>query len=659
MDKRTAIALLAALLAWPAATNAGPAHDAARAGDLARLKALVAANPGLVSERDARGRSPLHLASVGGHRDVIEFLVGSGANLDAADELGLTPLHLAAAEGKADAVDLLLMKGADPKAASRDGRTLMHRAAAGGLVGLMGRLIKEGFRLDAHDQYGRTPLFDAAGAGSEMAAEFLLARGANVRARDFYRSTALHEAVSSGNLRVLDILAKHGAEIDAVNEEGSTPLLYVSQMGRGDVIEWLLTHGARLDVRNSINETPLSWPLVNGFVDLVEKLWPRAQALKNEDLLEKYPLHRVAYHGNLRAATFLLGQGLPIDATDESGRTPFQRAAQGGNVDLATLLLSRGARVDASDQQGSSPLHLAVKKGRADMVRFLLQEKADPNAKDGQGRTPLDLAREYSYPGLALPLEGAGAKTARDPNAADVPALLARQLEHGEAIVWTLGHCGFAVKTRSHLLIFDAIRGRGQPPDRPSLANGFVDPEEIKGQNVIVFVSHSHSDHFDRSVLSWRNAVRNISYVFGWRAGFGEGTVELLAPRASTTLGGVEVFTINEEHDDVPEVSYLVKVDGVSLFHGGDYIRPLDAYQRDMGYVLEKAGRIDIAFLGRAFHAKSLSPRIVFPMHAWDREYMYGAFAREVARDRLTTRVICPENKGDRFLTEAPAAVRR
>jgi hypothetical protein len=37
-------------------------------------------------------------------------------------------------------------------------------------------------------------------------------------------------------------------------------------------------------------------------------------------------------------------------------------------------------------------------------------------------------------------------------------------------------------------------------------------------------------------------------------------------------------------------------------------------------------------------------------MHARDREYMYDAFAREAVAERLPTRVIRPENRGDRFM---------
>jgi ankyrin repeat protein/L-ascorbate metabolism protein UlaG (beta-lactamase superfamily) len=629
------------------AVDPGPVHDAVRTGDLAKVKAAVAENPEAIDEKDDRERTAFLLACAAGNPEIVDFLIASGADVRAVDDLGQTALHLAAAAGHKDVVDRLIAKGVDIRATCRDGRTLLHSAAVGGLIDVMERLLEAGFPVDDLDRYGRTPLLKAAAAGQDAAAEFLLSRGANVMARDYYRQTPLHEAAFSGNLRLLDVLVNHGAEVDAINEEGSTPLLYVSQAGRADVIDWLLDHGAKLDVRNKVNETPLTFPLGNGFIDLVEKLWPRAAALKDKDLLEKYPLHRAAYLGNAKTAAFLLEKGLPIDFPDEYGRSVFQRA-QGGSVELAKMLADKGADIGAPDPDGSTPLHLAVKKGRTEMVRFLLSREADAKAKDGRGRSALDLARAYSYPGIAALLEESGAGPAAGGESA-VPALLAKPLKKGEAIIWSLGHCGFAVKTRSRLLIFDYF-SRGWPrPEKPSLANGFVDPEEIKDLDVTVFVSHAHGDHFDPVILSWRTTVKHIRYVFGWNARKGERTIDLPAPRATTALDGMEIYTVNDEHDDVPEVAYLVKVDGLSIYHSGDYMGPLDAYANDMAYLLKKAGMIDIGFIEKFRQAESLMPRVVFPIHAFNREFYYGAFAREAAEKKLPSRVICPENKGDRF----------
>lgn len=44
----------------------------------------------------------------------------------------------------------------------------------------------------------------------------------------------------------------------------------------------------------------------------------------------------------------------------------------------------------------------------------------------------------------------------------------------------------------------------------------------------------------------------------------------LVGPRAELKSGGLEIATINSHHSGVPEVAWLVKVDGIVLYHNGD-----------------------------------------------------------------------------------------
>jgi len=75
--------------------------------------------------------SNLHIAAHRGHTDVIEYLLGKGADIHArctrGDE-GLTPLHMAARNGHVDAVRVLLAKGADTSLKSKGGRTALDLA---------------------------------------------------------------------------------------------------------------------------------------------------------------------------------------------------------------------------------------------------------------------------------------------------------------------------------------------------------------------------------------------------------------------------------------------------------------------------------------------------------------------------------------------------
>ena len=71
------------------------------------------------------GITPVHTASLGGHKDVVEVLAGAGWPLNARDSIGNTPLHWAAQEGKLDVTKYLLEHGVDPLASNNDGKTVL------------------------------------------------------------------------------------------------------------------------------------------------------------------------------------------------------------------------------------------------------------------------------------------------------------------------------------------------------------------------------------------------------------------------------------------------------------------------------------------------------------------------------------------------------
>ena len=116
-----AIALVAVSLASRHALAVdGPSlHELAARGDEARLARAIAMGAP-VDERDAQGRTPLHLAAREGRLFAAMVLVGHHADPNARDSRRQTPLH-AAAEGteregeRFQVVKMLLAKGADPK----------------------------------------------------------------------------------------------------------------------------------------------------------------------------------------------------------------------------------------------------------------------------------------------------------------------------------------------------------------------------------------------------------------------------------------------------------------------------------------------------------------------------------------------------------------
>jgi len=245
---------------------------------------------------------------------------------------------------------------------------------------------------------------------------------------------------------------------------------------------------------------------------------------------------------------------------------------------------------------------------------------------------------------------------------------LSRDLDEGEALIWYLGHAGWAIKTQNHLLIFDYVwvPRSADIPENPSLADGYIDPEEIKDLDVFVFVSHGHGDHFDPVIFEWEKSVENIRYIFGWKVDTNPRYHYLTEPRTKRTIDGIEIFNINHAFDGIPEGAFLVKTDGLAIFHSGDHgstgekLDPL--FKANIDYLSRQGNQIDLAFLsqfgsrageevnnGDLYTIEKLGPQVTFPMHQGGGERFYKRFAQEAQQKGAQTQVICAEKQGDRF----------
>lgn len=157
-------------------------HDAAAIGDLARVKELVRRDASLVNAASAEGHAPLGLAAFLGHRDIAEFLLDAGADVNAMSrgENAFTALTGAVAGGHAEVVELLVDRGAD----------VNHRYEGGTFA----------------------PLLSAAAEGDPRIVRLLLEHGADPDARTPDGKTGLDLAVEHGHREAADLLRRHGGK---------------------------------------------------------------------------------------------------------------------------------------------------------------------------------------------------------------------------------------------------------------------------------------------------------------------------------------------------------------------------------------------------------------------------------------------------------------
>lgn len=94
---------------------------AAEKGELEKMKSLVEANPSLIHVKDKDGYTPLHRACYGNFVEMVEFLIGCGANISARTQMLWTPLHSCCQWNHYDCAIKLMQAGADVNATTEGG----------------------------------------------------------------------------------------------------------------------------------------------------------------------------------------------------------------------------------------------------------------------------------------------------------------------------------------------------------------------------------------------------------------------------------------------------------------------------------------------------------------------------------------------------------
>ncbi|MBU0514428.1 MAG: ankyrin repeat domain-containing protein [Proteobacteria bacterium] len=184
---RCGVGLILALVVFASSPpgKAGPATipggrdliEAVRAGDEARVRAVLRRHPQAIDGADAWGRTALHWAAVEGHVNLAELLLDAEADVNAENRDGETPLHEAVFRGWAGLARLLLARGAYVNARNKVGVTPLHYAAGLGRRQLVEILLDKGAEVNARTVTGLTPLASARRSRRPAVARLLRLRG--------------------------------------------------------------------------------------------------------------------------------------------------------------------------------------------------------------------------------------------------------------------------------------------------------------------------------------------------------------------------------------------------------------------------------------------------------------------------------------------------
>lgn len=227
----------------PAIVLAGPIHDAAKAGEIDRVRQLIASGTPVASEDEA-GNTPLHWAAFNGNKQVIELLLKAGAPVNPMNDLRVTPLLLAAFKSNWDAAQFLAERGADPNVRDSDNETPLSIAVDWAKWDLVKHFVLNGADPNLPDKHGIPPLAHVTEGISPEMVKWLVEHGAKVNVRNRLGLSPLHSAASWGQPETVRYLIEHGADLEAKDGTSHTPLYYAILSGQRKIVEDLLDAGA-------------------------------------------------------------------------------------------------------------------------------------------------------------------------------------------------------------------------------------------------------------------------------------------------------------------------------------------------------------------------------------------------------------------------------
>ena len=383
-----------------------PLHQAAKDGDLERVKRLIAEGADVnvggdwtaLHEAACNGHtdiiellianganvnaspiwSPLHETTTHGHNEATRALVANGAKLDVKDSQGMTPFHNVLFWGNPDLVKLFISKGIKLPD--------FHLSAFKGDLANVKRLLEKGANVDTtDDQLDWTALHWAAFADTTEIAEFLLAKGADINAKGLRDRTPLHVAVIHRKVEIAELLVSHGADIH-VEARWNTPLSIAVENGDTAMAEMLAKHAGYTDAQRWI---PLHIGVNTGDRKKVEEILSQGANINVADDYSGYTaLHWAVLNGHKSMVEMLIAKGADINAKGGVfGATPIQYAA--GHREIVDILLAEGADIYAKDRGGGTAMHYLAWEGMVDVMSFLLEKGWDIEATNFAGGTPL------------------------------------------------------------------------------------------------------------------------------------------------------------------------------------------------------------------------------------------------------------------------------
>ena len=355
--------------------------------------------------------TPLMSVAAANNREMVDFLLKNGADIDFQEADGYSALMQACMTGSDRSVEALLEAGANPNLKTREnpamktrkGTTALYIACRRRNEKIVNLLLR--FKADpniALDDDGTTPLIVACNFSYYNIVRLLLDSNADVNTKvegAIRKITALHIAAYDNDTELISLLLDAKADVNVCDANNVTPLHLVCLHENEEALQKLLQAGANPNICSVGRVSPLLTAVQQTKnVRIIQKLLVAgADPNISTETNKTTPLHVACDCTCENILQLLLSHKAEPDVLDSDGHTPLCVATYRGNFNIVKLLLKAGASTELeNDERCWTPIFFAAAQidDQVNILKLLIENGAVLTKKDKLGKTVLDIATQ-------------------------------------------------------------------------------------------------------------------------------------------------------------------------------------------------------------------------------------------------------------------------
>ncbi|XP_058453858.1 uncharacterized protein LOC131431918 [Malaya genurostris] len=358
------------------------------------LNYMIANDPRVginINRKDWCGQTALHVSSMNGFREVVQFLLHHQGDPQILDLAGNSPLHFAVQNGDTKIAKLLLKHGTCVSTKNSLNLTPLDLAVKLGHLGMIKLLLKQ-------TQPAQTVIIPEVIHSVDVLSMLRISdvqyKLEHNQEHKFYDPLSpLHLVENVQDIRILmryfDVNIRSPRFLD-------TPLHLACLANDLSVVRMLLAQGANPNLTNYDHLSALDVAVINQNVNIVRAILPYLERPCQERL--NVALELAAKKGNLEISKSLLENGADISILRLIVNQPklLHTAARKGFVKILQYFLEENIfTVNDEDSTGSTALFQAVINGNLETIECLLKHGADVTHSNKAGQNVISTATMF------------------------------------------------------------------------------------------------------------------------------------------------------------------------------------------------------------------------------------------------------------------------